>query len=160
MNEPANRDLTKEEVSEIKRALGLHLADTSAQIDVDGVTNRNGEILVPIRPDRYPEDMYGFLAKLAAAEISLRDGGYKLRLTPGINQRMIVVASVPNRGEVVIESEDGREYQDLAGALNLTEQALNGTMIEGYAFDSATEREQVLKEAKDEHPGADFSRVA
>lgn len=122
--------------------------------------NGNGKMTFKIRPAEYPEDMFGFYKDLAAAEINLCDKGYKVRLLPDIKQRLIIVANVPGTGEIAIQSEDGNEFEDLAKILGIEVVKLDGTLYEGYAYDSQSEKEEVLIEAKKEHPEADFSKVA
>ncbi len=45
--------------------------------------------------------------------------------------------------------------------LDVSKESLNSSRyLEGFAYDSKDEFEEVVKEAKAEHPDADFSRVA
>jgi hypothetical protein len=104
--------------------------------------------------------MWGFTETLAGVEIALSDSGLLVRLTPAVRQKMIVVASVPGKGAIALETQDGKEYEDLAGLLGVGVQGLSGTSIEGYAFDSDQERLEVVEEARADYPHADFSKVA
>lgn len=101
----------------------------------------------------------GFLTGLAEAEIALRDAGLKVRLDPAYAQRMLFVATVPDRGEIAYTTVDGSETRDLARLLGLSEGALDIVDLDGYVFDTEADLEQVLNEAKAEHPDVDLSRV-
>jgi|GEM_PF-3654789 len=131
-----------------------------ASIDAGTVTERQGYLVLPVTPASYPEDMSQFIWTLADIEIGLRDEGYRVRLFPGVRQRMIVVATVPGRGEIAYRTVDGEEWSDLARLLDVAERDLNGTTFEGYAFDSKDEMDEVVAEAKTEHPSAEFMMVA
>jgi hypothetical protein len=132
----------------------------SVQAEYGCLSRRSGVLVVPVRPSEYPQDMWGFTETLAGVEIALSDSGLLVRLTPAVRQKMIVVASVPGKGAIALETQDGKEYEDLAGLLGVGVQGLSGTSIEGYAFDSDQERLEVVEEARADYPHADFSKVA
>ena len=154
---PTFTELSETELARIREAINEGMpAGQHANFEASPM---GGHIQVKVRPIEYPEAMFAFVEGLAKAEIALRDQGLPVRLSPDFRQRMLVVGFPQGRGAIAYRSTDGTEYADLAELLGVSETSLMPMGIEGYPYDSPSDFAAALKEAKFEHPNADFSRV-
>lgn len=152
--------LDSQQISRIQAALDRSLPEKlGARPARETVGHKGDDLVVSVVPASYPEEMYEFLHGLASAEIDLRDSGLPVRLHPKFAQRMLLVVKPPHRAPVAFLTSEGREDEDRRSIFP----ELSGTETfgyEGFFYDNASDLEIVLKEAKNEHPDADFTRVS
>jgi|GEM_PF-4368404 len=121
----------------------------------DDATIHGDRIYLPIRWKTRPRTRFEFVYAISGAEVELRDEGIDIELVPEYRQAYIVVAHVHGEPEpFMFESEEGREYDDLAtltGHKVIPGKEIN---IEGYPFDNPAEKEIALREAQAEYPNA------
>lgn len=149
--------LSPEVAEELNRVLSEFMLPFGGfELALTLVHEMRGEFVVPVKPKRYPESMYLFFDALARAELTIRDRGIPVRLTPNIQQRLLVVVDSKETAErfnrpVAYLSTDGREWDDLAQHLGHREDKISGTM-EGRAWDSESELESVVTEVIRAYP--------
>ncbi|MCX6378065.1 MAG: hypothetical protein NT023_01085 [Armatimonadetes bacterium] len=151
---------TAENFAQIQEVLQSVMPDgTHAKFDPDAVIQRNGDYILMVQTDRYPEQRYQFTRALAEAENDLRDAGLPVRLEVDIPQREIVVAWGQSIGAIAYRSTDGTEFADLANILRVPEENITNVMYTGFAYDSKSDFNEALHDAQKRFPKADFSRV-
>ncbi|MCX6358363.1 MAG: hypothetical protein NT029_01025 [Armatimonadetes bacterium] len=130
-----------------------------SDIRFDEVVERHGRLVLVAAPRNCPDPVFAYYEAIASAEIDLYDAGVRVTLVPDIRQKCLTLASRPAQPMVAYLTQDGDELRDLAAMLGCAEADLEWVRFSGYAYDTVGELDQVLLEARRDHPDADFSRV-